>query len=195
MKWSVKKGDVEHNNAAEHEQTDVVVAADNAPVQTEEQAALLELKVSIHRLLLDKINLGALEKLPRAAIRVEIAEIIGEMLAERREKLNRTEREALVDDVLDELLGLGPLEPLLQDESITDILVNGPKTVFVERFGKLERAATTFQDERHLMRIIQKIVSAVGRRIDESRSRRWRAAVGALPQKPAPSGHIWLFLH
>jgi pilus assembly protein CpaF len=168
MKWSVKKGDAEHNNAVELEQADVVVTGDNSPVQTEEQAALLELKVSIHRLLLDKINLGALEKLPRAAIRAEIAEIIGEMLAERRENLNRTEREALVDDVLDELLGLGPLEPLLQDESITDILVNGPKTVFVERFGKLERAATTFQDERHLMRIIQKIVSAVGRRIDES---------------------------
>ena len=168
MKWSVKKGDAEHNNAVELEQADVVVTGDNSPVQTEEQAALLELKVSIHRLLLDKINLGALERLPRAAIRAEIAEIIGEMLAERRENLNRTEREALVDDVLDELLGLGPLEPLLQDESITDILVNGPKTVFVERFGKLERAATTFQDERHLMRIIQKIVSAVGRRIDES---------------------------
>lgn len=168
MKWSVKKGDVEHSNAVELEQADVVVTGDNSPVQTEEQAALLELKVSIHRLLLDKINLGALEKLPRAAIRAEIAEIIGEMLAERRENLNRTEREALVDDVLDELLGLGPLEPLLQDESITDILVNGPKTVFVERFGRLERAATTFQDERHLMRIIQKIVSAVGRRIDES---------------------------
>lgn len=168
MKWSVKKGDVEHNNAVELEQVDVVVTGHNASVQTEEQAALLELKVSIHRLLLDKINLGALEKLPRAAIRAEIAEIIGEMLSERRENLNRTEREALVDDVLDELLGLGPLEPLLQDESITDILVNGPKTVFVERFGKLERAATTFQDERHLMRIIQKIVSAVGRRIDES---------------------------
>ncbi len=168
MKWSVKKGDAEHNHAVELEQADVVVTGDNSPVQTEEQAALLELKVSIHRLLLDKINLSALEKLPRAAIRAEIAEIIGEMLAERRENLNRTEREALVDDVLDELLGLGPLEPLLQDESITDILVNGPKTVFVERFGKLERAATTFQDERHLMRIIQKIVSAVGRRIDES---------------------------
>ena len=115
MKWSVKKGDVEHNHAVELEQADVVATGDNSPVQTEEQSALLELKVSIHRLLLDKINLGALEKLPRAAIRAEIAEIIGEMLAERRENLNRTEREALVDDVLDELLGLGPLEPLLQD--------------------------------------------------------------------------------
>jgi pilus assembly protein CpaF len=168
MRWTVKKGDAEAGSPVEHEHTEVAVTSDNSHEQTAEEAAFLELKVTIHRLLLDKINLGALEKLPRSAIRVEIAEIIGEILADRREKLNRTEREALVDDVLDELLGLGPLEPLLQDESITDILVNGPKTVFVERFGKLERAGTTFQDERHLMRIIQKIVSAVGRRIDES---------------------------
>ncbi|MEO0056668.1 MAG: hypothetical protein RIT17_98 [Pseudomonadota bacterium] len=168
MKWSVKKGDAEVGNPVDHEHTEVAVTSETSHEQTAEEAAFLELKVTIHRLLLDKINLGALEKLPRPAIRVEIAEIIGEILADRREKLNRAEREALVDDVLDELLGLGPLEPLLQDESITDILVNGPKTVFVERFGKLERAATTFQDERHLMRIIQKIVSAVGRRIDES---------------------------
>nr|WP_234024863.1 CpaF family protein [Tsuneonella amylolytica] len=82
--------------------------------------------------------------------------------------LNTQERQELVVEVLDELLGLGPLEPLLQDESITDILVNGYKTVFVERNGLLERVATRFQDERHLIRIIQKIVSAVGRRIDES---------------------------
>ncbi|HEU4651865.1 MAG TPA: CpaF family protein [Croceibacterium sp.] len=128
----------------------------------------LDLKVSIHRALLDKINLSALEKLPREQIRAEIAEIISELLAERQEALNRAEREALVVDVLDELLGLGPLEPLLQDDSITDVLVNGPKTVFIERNGLLERVQTEFQDDRHLMRIIQKIVSAVGRRIDES---------------------------
>lgn len=168
MKWTVKKSGAPLNSPVEHEEAPVPVAAEPLPVEDGAKSGLLELKILIHRLLLDKINLGALEKLPRPAIRTEIAEIIGEILADRRENLNRAEREALVDDVLDELLGLGPLEPLLQDETITDILVNGPKTVFVERFGKLERAATTFQDERHLMRIIQKIVSAVGRRIDES---------------------------
>ncbi|AKM11560.1 CpaF family protein [Croceicoccus naphthovorans] len=145
-----------------------------APLQTldgeqdEQKRRALELKVSIHRALLDKINLSALDKMPREQIRSELSEIINEILAQRQEALNRTERTALVDDVLDELLGLGPLEPLLQDDSITDILVNGPKTVFVERSGLLERARTEFQDDRHLMRIIQKIVSAVGRRIDES---------------------------
>ncbi len=168
MKWSVKKNSLQAERPAEDEQPAVAATSDVASLYGEVPSALLELKISIHRQLLDKINLSALDKLPRATIRVEVAEIIGEILAEQKEQLNRAEREALVDDVLDELLGLGPLEPLLQDESITDILVNGPKVVFVERYGKLERAPTTFQDDRHLMRIIQKIVSAVGRRIDES---------------------------
>ncbi|WP_370638893.1 CpaF family protein [Croceicoccus sp. Ery5] len=136
--------------------------------QDESKKRALDLKVSIHRALLDKINLSALEQMPREQIRTEISEIIGEILMQRQEPLNRTERTALVEDVLDELLGLGPLEPLLQDDSITDILVNGPQIVFIERNGLLERAPTEFQNDKHLMRIIQKIVSAVGRRIDES---------------------------
>ena len=128
----------------------------------------LGLKVSIHRALLDKINLAALDQLPRAQIEQEIREIVRELLSERREALNAAERDTIVIEVLDELLGLGPLEPLLKDETITDILVNGHQTVFVERLGLLERVQTRFQDEKHLLRIIQKIVSAVGRRIDES---------------------------
>ena len=167
MKWSVKRP------------SDLEVAPENTgfatlgslslyPEPSEASRRSLDLKVSIHQALLDKINLSMLEKLPREGIRTEIADIIGELLVERQEALNRAERETLVDDVLDELLGLGPLEPLLQDETVTDILVNGPRIVFVERNGILERVKTEFQDERHLMRIIQKIVSAVGRRIDES---------------------------
>lgn len=128
----------------------------------------IALKVSLHRALLDKINLGALEKLSREQIKAEVGEIISELLDAQSEPLNGREKAELLDDVLDELLGLGPLEPLLQDESITDILVNGAQTVFVERNGLLERVPTQFKDERHLLRIIQKIVSAVGRRIDES---------------------------
>lgn len=128
----------------------------------------VDLKVSIHRALLDRINLSALDKLTREQIQSEISEIINELLEARREPLNAREKSAFIVDVLDELLGLGPLEPLLKDESITDILVNGHETVFVERHGVLEKVATRFQDERHLLRIIQKIVSAVGRRIDES---------------------------
>ena len=129
---------------------------------------MIDLKVSIHRSLLDRINLSVLEKLSREQIQAEIGEIVGELLEAQREPLNSRERTALVLDVLDELLGLGPLEPLLKDETITDILVNGHETVFVERQGLLEKVATRFQDERHLLRIIQKIVSAVGRRVDES---------------------------
>ncbi len=140
-----------------------------AAIAEQSQAnAILNLKVSIHRALLDKINLAALDQLPRAQIEAEIKEIVGELLEQKRELLNAKERENLVSDVLDELLGLGPLEPLLKDESITDILVNGFNTVFIERNGLLEKVPTRFQDEKHLLRIIQKIVSAVGRRIDES---------------------------
>ena len=129
---------------------------------------LVDLKVRTHRQLIEQINLSLLEKLPRERILAEVSQIVGDLLEQDGVALNRTERSTLVDDILDELLGLGPLEPLLKDETITDILVNGADTVFVERRGLLERVGTRFQDEKHLLRIIQKIVSAVGRRIDES---------------------------
>ena len=129
---------------------------------------MLELKVSIHRALLDKINLSALDQLSRAQIEMEVRDLVLEILDEGKGVLNAGERKMLVAEVLDELLGLGPLEPLLKDETITDILVNGPDTVFVERGGLLEKVETRFQDDKHLQRIIQKIVSGVGRRIDES---------------------------
>lgn len=141
-------------------------SADPAPLSVSER--VLSLKVEIHRQLLDRINLSALDKMPRQQIALEVADIIGELLESHGEVLNRSERSALSNEVLDELLGLGPLEPLLKDESIDDILVNGHQTVFVERFGMLEKVPTRFQDEKHLLRIIQKIVSAVGRRVDES---------------------------
>jgi pilus assembly protein CpaF len=127
-----------------------------------------ELKVELHQRLLSLINLSALEGMSRAQIQDEVGDIVQEELAKQSHALNMAERRQLVDDVLDELLGLGPLEPLLKDPTITDILVNGPNRVFVERYGTLEHSAARFKDERHLLRIIQKIVSAVGRRVDES---------------------------
>jgi pilus assembly protein CpaF len=127
-----------------------------------------ELKVQLHQKLLDLINLPALEKMSREQIESEIGDIIQEELAKQNHALNQAERKRLVADVLDELLGLGPLEPLLKDPTITDILVNGHNSVFVERYGILEPSSVRFKDERHLLRIIQKIVSAVGRRIDEA---------------------------
>jgi len=126
------------------------------------------LKVELHQRLLDLINLSALETMTREQIQAEIGEIVHEQLSLQKHALNLAERKRLVSDVLDELLGLGPLEPLLKDESITDILVNGAESVFVERHGKLEPSSIRFKDERHLLRIIQKIVAAVGRRVDEA---------------------------
>jgi pilus assembly protein CpaF len=127
-----------------------------------------ELKVELHQRLLDLINLQALEQMSRAQIEDEVGDIVAEELAKQNHALNHAERKQLVGDVLDELLGLGPLEPLLKDPTITDVLVNGHAMVFVERYGVLEHSPVRFKDERHLLRIIQKIVSAVGRRIDES---------------------------
>lgn len=145
-----------------------VVETSLMQVDTESPAKNLDLKVELHRRLLDLINLSALEKMSRDQIEVEIGEIVHEQLALQRHALNKDERKRLVSDILDELLGLGPLEPLLQDPAITDILVNGHDIVFVERNGLLARTEARFKDEKHLLRIIQKIVSAVGRRVDES---------------------------
>ncbi|MGE4409688.1 MAG: CpaF family protein [Sphingobium sp.] len=127
----------------------------------------LDLKIELHRRLLELINLQALETMSRKQIETEVGEIVHEQLALQKHALNQAERRALVSDILDELLGLGPLEPLLKDESINDILVNGHDIIFVERQGRLERVDSRFKDDRHLLRIIQKIVSAVGRRVDE----------------------------
>jgi pilus assembly protein CpaF len=127
-----------------------------------------DLKVELHQRLLNLINLQALEQMSREQIEAEVGDIVAEELAKQNHALNHAERKQLVSDVLHELLGLGPLEPLLKDPTITDILVNGHSNVFVERFGVLESSPVRFKDEKHLLRIIQKIVSAVGRRIDES---------------------------
>src|SRR6476620_2131178 len=127
-----------------------------------------ELKVELHQRLLDLINLQALEQMSREQIQDEVGDIVAEELAKQNHALNNSERKQLVADILDELLGLGPLEPLLKDPTVTDILVNGHKRVFLERYGVLEPSQARFKDEKHLLRIIQKIVSAVGRRIDES---------------------------
>jgi pilus assembly protein CpaF len=127
-----------------------------------------ELKVQLHQSLIDVINLSALDKMSRDQIESEVGHIIHDELRKQNHALNQSERKQLVEDVLDELLGLGPLEPLLKDPTITDILVNGATNVFVERYGVLEASPVRFKDEKHLLRIIQKIVSAVGRRIDES---------------------------
>jgi pilus assembly protein CpaF len=114
------------------------------------------------------LNLEALAQADRARAETEIRTLVGELLAEEGTPLSLGERDTLFGELVDEVFGLGPLEPLLRDPSISDILVNTHKHVFVERGGLLERVATSFQDDRHLLRVIDRIVSAVGRRIDDS---------------------------
>jgi pilus assembly protein CpaF len=167
--WQVKKkaGSVAQVEAPRSaEELRIVTVGDAGAFANRD--AHTDLKVELHQRLLDVINLQALEQMSRAQIESEVGDIVYEELAKQNQALNNSERKLLVSDVLDELLGLGPIEPLLKDPTITDILINGHDQVFVERYGVLERTNVRFKDERHLIRIIQKIVSAVGRRIDES---------------------------
>jgi pilus assembly protein CpaF len=140
-----------------------------APVDTR-NASYQELKGKIHQELLNRLNLDRLTRVKREDAEPEIRALIGGMLERERDRtpLSLFERENLVGDVLHELFGLGPLEVLLHDPSISDILVNRYDQVYVERHGKLEPTETVFRDERHLQQIIERIVSSIGRRIDES---------------------------
>jgi pilus assembly protein CpaF len=129
-----------------------------------------ELKTKIHIRLLDLIDLSILDALELDDIREEIRKLVENILIEEQSTtpLNLMERERIIKEIQDEVLGLGPLEPLMKDPTVSDILVNTYKNVYVERFGKLETTETRFKDDLHLRKIIDKIVSAVGRRIDES---------------------------
>jgi pilus assembly protein CpaF len=129
---------------------------------------LLDAKVRLHRRLIEEINLSALEKLPEEQIRAHVTQLVSQYVLVERLALNAQELQEFVSEILDEMTGLGPLEPLLKDPSIADILINGHECVYVERGGVLEPLAVRFKDEQHLLRIINKIVSAVGRRVDES---------------------------
>jgi pilus assembly protein CpaF len=128
----------------------------------------LELKANVHRKLLNRLNLEALASAERARAEAEIRTLLFDLIAEEGMPLSMSEREAIFADIIDEVFGLGPLEPLLRDPAVSDILVNTHKNVYVERQGRLDRLPTTFQDDKHLMRVIDRIVSAVGRRVDDS---------------------------
>lgn len=127
----------------------------------------LELKVRLHQRLIEEINLNVLDRFNRAELKHEIGGAIGWLLADENKPLNSAERERIIDELIDELMGFGPLEPLLADETISDILVNTPHMVYVERKGVIEETAVKFRDDAHLLRIIDRIVVKVGRRVDE----------------------------
>ena len=129
---------------------------------------LLDAKVRLHRRLIEELNLSALERLPEEEMRQQILQFVTQYIMTERLPLNTQELNEFVNEILDEMTGLGPLEPLLKDPTINDILINGHESVWVERNGLLEPVPCRFKDEAHLLRIINKIVSAVGRRVDEA---------------------------
>jgi pilus assembly protein CpaF len=139
-----------------------------SPVQSAVRQQYLELRAAVHRKLLGRLNLEALATVERSKAEVEIRALLVQLLSEESAPLSLAERETLFAEVLDDVFGLGPLEPLLRDPTISDVLVNTHKNVFVERRGVLERVTATFQDDAHLLRVIDRIVSRIGRRVDDS---------------------------
>ena len=138
-----------------------------APVQPVRQQ-YLDLKANVHRKLLNRLNLEALATADRARAEGEIRTLFGTILADENVPISLSERDSLLGEVLDDVFGFGPLEPLLRDPTVNDILVNTARFVYVERAGVLERVQAGFQDDTHLMRVIDRIVSRIGRRVDES---------------------------
>jgi pilus assembly protein CpaF len=143
-----------------------VAASVAAPDQLKRE--MVEQRVALHRFLLDRVNLSYLDTMNSDELVEEIRPLVREYVRDRNLPMSSRELDALILDTTNEMLGLGPLEPLLKDETIADILVNSYNLVFIERGGQLEETDIQFKDEDHLMRIITKIVSAVGRRVDES---------------------------
>jgi pilus assembly protein CpaF len=143
------------------------------PVTLPEESSLqkqrfLDAKVKLHRQLIEEINLSAIEKLPKHQLQQQVRELVSEFVLSDRLPLNAKELEDFSTELYDEMMGLGPVEPLLKDPTVTDILINTHEKIYVERFGLLERTPMRFKDEAHLLRILNKIVAAVGRRVDES---------------------------
>jgi len=130
--------------------------------------ALLDEKLKLHARIIDEFNLTLLEKLPREELVKQVAAYVAAYVRAEKISLNQRELEIFTDEIIDEMTGYGPIEPLLKDPTVTDILINTHKLCFVERFGKLHETKVHFKDEAHLLRIIGKIVAGVGRRIDES---------------------------
>ena len=151
--------------AQSSELSELVSEAAGNPLLT---VKLLDAKVRLHRRLIEEINLSALEKLPEEQIRGHVQELVSQYVLAERLALNAQELNEFVSEILDEMRGLGPLEPLLKDPAVNDILINGHECVYIERQGLLEPTGVRFKDEAHLLRIINKVVSAVGRRVDES---------------------------
>ncbi|MDO8322458.1 MAG: ATPase, T2SS/T4P/T4SS family, partial [Phenylobacterium sp.] len=132
------------------------------------ESQMLDIKLKLHAQLIEELDLSKLESVGEKELRRQVMVLVGDFARAERLVLNTAELEDLGSSVYDEMMGLGPLEPLLKDDSINDILINGPFQVYVERRGELEPTAVRFRDNDHLLRIVNRIVAGVGRRIDES---------------------------
>ncbi len=143
-------------------------AVERQPLGAQAKARVADAKARVQARLFDRIDATTAARMAREELVREMTPIVSELLAEEKLQLNMQERAALIDELLDDMLGLGPLEPLLADEAITDIMVNGAKQIYVERKGKLELADVEFRNDAHVMQVAKRIVSAVGRRVDES---------------------------
>jgi pilus assembly protein CpaF len=126
-----------------------------------------QIKRDLHNELIESLDFEQVGNTPREELQARLRQTLTERVEARQLPLNRMERERLVEEILDNILGLGPLEPLLRDPEVSDIMINGPKTVFVERKGRLVKTNVHFNDDKHLLQIIERIVAAVGRRVDE----------------------------
>src|SRR3974390_3399699 len=134
----------------------------------DKRPALLDEKLKLHTKIIDEFNLSHLEKLGRDELIREIRSYVADYVRAERISLNQKELDIFATEIVDEMIGFGPIEPLLKDPTVNDILINTHKTCYVERFGKLEATKIHFKDEAHLIRIINKIVAGIGRRVDES---------------------------
>ena len=162
-----KRFEVENHELTATAETPLTIV-EPPPVEAGERPSLLEEKVRLHGKFIDEFNLGFIDKMPREELHRNISTYVSDFIHTEQIALNQKELEDFTEEIIDEIKGLGPLEPLLKDSTVADILVNGHNSVYVERFGQLEPTKVRFKDEAHLLRIIAKIVAGVGRRVDES---------------------------
>src|SRR3954465_5489248 len=139
-----------------------------APSSSPLRDKLLDAKVRLHRRLIEEINLSAIEKVSEGEVRRQISALVAQYVLAERIALNAQELDAFGDEIIDEMTGLGPIEPLLKDPTVNDILINGHECVYIERAGVLEPTPGRFKDDPHFLPIVNKIVSGVGRRVDET---------------------------
>src|SRR5215467_5105131 len=134
----------------------------------EQRPALIDERLKLHARIIDEFNLALLEKMPHEELVRQVRAYVANYIRTEKISLNQREVELFTSEIIDEMTGFGPIEPLLKDPTVSDILINTHETCFVERFGKLHEAKVRFKDEDHLLRIVNKIVAGVGRRVDES---------------------------